>query len=91
MKSSTIPTAPDAKYRTIVQHATATQMDRLFDALLYDLQNLTNVSTDSFKKQLDIWFRSIPNTPKIDGCGPTVLAESNSITKLNYLIKLKRI
>ena len=47
IKSSTVPTALDAKYRTIIQHATARQMERLFNALPYDLQNMTNVTLDT--------------------------------------------
>ena len=79
LKSSTIPTNIGAKYRTIIQNATARQMERLFNALPYDLQNKKDISTDTFKKHLDLWLRNIPDTPKIDGYGVTVPAESNSI------------
>ena len=51
----------------------------LFNALPYELQNLTNVETDTFKKHLDDWLRTIPDTPKINGYGVSVPAVSNSI------------
>ena len=54
-------------------------MKRVFNSLPYELQNLTNVETDTFKKHLDDWLRIIPNTPKIDGYVALVLAVSNSI------------
>ena len=73
------PTLINVKYRTIIQNSTAKQMERLFNALPYELQNLTNVETDTFKKHLDDWLRTIPDTPKIDSYGASVPAASNSI------------
>ena len=32
-----------------------------------------------FKKELDKWLMKVPDTPKIDGYGTTVAAETNSI------------
>ena len=54
-------------------------MERLFNALPYELQNLTKVETDTLKKHLDNCLRTIPDTPKIDGYGASVPAASNSI------------
>ena len=79
LKSSAIPTNIGAKYRSIIQNVTARQMERLFNALPYDLQNKKDISTDTFKKHLDLWLRNIPDTPRVDGYGMTVPAESNSI------------
>merc|ERR1712180_316049 len=45
----------------------------------YKIQNITNVETDTFKKHLDDWLRTIPDTPKIDSYGASVPAASNSI------------
>ena len=56
-------------------------MERLFNAIPYKLQNVKNVKTDTFKKQLDKWLRGVPDTPKIDNYGATVGAATNSITK----------
>ena len=74
LKSSIIPTIINDKYRTIIQNSTARQMERLFNALPYELQNITNVETDTFKKHLDDWLRTIPDTPKIDSYGASVPA-----------------
>ena len=79
LKSSTIPTAINDKYRTIIQNSTVRQMERLLNALPYELQNLTNVERDTFKKHLDDWLRTIPDTPKMDGYGGSVPAASNII------------
>ena len=81
IKSATIPTTLDEKYRTIIHNSTARQMERLFNAIPYKLQNVKNVKTDTFKKQLDKWLRGVPDTPKIDNYGATVGAATNSITK----------
>ena len=67
------------KYITIIQNSIARQMESLFKALPYELQNLTNVEIDTFKKHLDDWLRTIPDTPKIDSNGVSVPAASNSI------------
>ena len=79
LKSPIIQTSINDKYRTIIQNSTARQMERLFNALPYELQNITNVETDTFKKHLDNWLRTIPDTPKIDIYGKSVPAASNSI------------
>ena len=79
LKLSTIPMAINDKYRTIIQNSTERQMGKLFNALPYKLQNLKNVETDAFKKHLDGWLRTIPDTPKIDSYGASVPAASNSI------------
>ena len=81
LKSATIPTTLDNRYRTIIQHSTARQMERLYNALPYRLQNIREVRTDTFKKHLDRWLRDIPDTPKIGNYGASVSAETNSITE----------
>ena len=82
LKLSTIPMAINDKYRTIIQNSTVRQMEWLFSALPYELQNLTNVETDTSKKHLEDWLRTIPDTSKIDGYGASVPAASNSIVDL---------
>ena len=76
-----IPTNLDGKYRTLIQNSTARQMERLFNALPYEIQKITDVKLDTFKKHLDKWLRGIPNTPKINDYGVAVGAETNSVTK----------
>ena len=81
IKSAAIPTTIDGKHRTQIQNSTARQMERLFNALPYEIQKITDVKLDTFKKHLDKWLKNIPDTPKIDDYGVAVGAETNSITK----------
>ena len=80
IRSATIPTTLDSRYRTVIHHSTARQMERLFNALPHRLQNIRGVKTDTFKRHLDRWLRDIPDTPKIDNYGASVSAATNSIT-----------
>ena len=79
IKSMTIPTALSNKFRTKIQQSTARQMERLFNAIPYDLQNKSDISPDTFKGHLDKWLKTIPDTPRIDNYGASVNAETNSI------------
>ena len=51
----------------------------LFIILPPNIRKITGKTTETFKKHIDKWLISIPDTPKIDGYGITVAAESNSI------------
>ena len=87
IKSTTIPTNVKGKNRTLIQHSTARQMERLFNAIPYELQNITGVRTETFKKHLDEWLSGIPDTPKIDDYGARVSAETNSVTQQKKAIR----
>ncbi len=54
-------------------------MGRLFNSLPYELQKLTNVKKDTFKKHLDRWLKGVPDTPRVGGNASRVAAPSNSI------------
>ena len=45
----------------------------------YTKNQISYKYTDTFKKELDKWLMKVPDTPKIDGYGATVAAETNSI------------
>ena len=77
--STVIPLGIKYRDRTLIHNSTAKKMERLFNALPQDLRNITGVKTDSFKRRLDVWLQTVPDTPKIDDYGVTVAAESNSI------------
>ena len=64
LKLATIPTTLDNRYRTIIQHSTARQMERLYNALPYRLQNIREVRMDTFKKHLDRCFEIYPTPPR---------------------------
>ena len=66
IRSAKIPTTWDNRYRTIIHHSTARQMERLYNTLPYRLQNIRGVKTDISKRHLDRWLRDIPDAPKID-------------------------
>ena len=65
--------------RTLIHNSTARKMERLFNAIPQNIRNTTGQTKDTFKRHLDKWLRNIPDTPKIDGYGITIAAESNSI------------
>ena len=56
-------------------------MEKLYNTLPYRLQNVRDVRTDTFKKHLNRWLRDIPNTPKIDNYGASVITETNRNNK----------
>ena len=85
LRSATIPTTLDGRYRTIIQHSTARKMERLYNSLPHRLQNIRKVKTNTFKLHLDRWLRDIPDTPKMGNYGASVGSETNSITdQKNY-------
>ena len=43
------------------------------------LQTVTGVKTESFKRKLDEWLRTIPDTPRIDDYGASVGVSTNSL------------
>ena len=63
----------------LIHYSPARKMERLFNILPPHLRRMTGVKTDTFKKELDKWLMKVPDTPKIDGYGATVAAETNSI------------
>ena len=79
IKSPVIPTTLSGGYRTVIHNSTARQMERLFNALPYRLQTVTGVRTETFKRKLDEWLRTIPDTPKIDDYGASVGVSTNSL------------
>ena len=81
IKSPAIPTTINSRNRTMIHNSTARQMERLFNALPYKLQTVTNVKTETFKRKLDGWLKMIPDTPRIDDYGASVSAVTNSIVE----------
>ena len=79
IKSRAIPTTLSGGSRTAIHNSTARQMERLFNVLPYKLQTVTGVKTETFKRKLDEWLSTIPDTPRIDDYGSRVAADSNSI------------
>ena len=79
IKSQVIPTMLSGGNRTVIHNSTAKQMERLFNTLSYRLQTVTGVKTETFKRKLDEWLRTIPDTPRIDDYGASVGVSTNSL------------
>ena len=84
IKTTSIPLVINGKRikernRTLIHNATARKMERLFNVLPQNVRNITGTTTNTFKDHLDEWLKGIPDTPRIDGYGAWVSAESNSI------------
>jgi len=54
-------------------------MGRLFNFLPHEIQKITNVKKDTFKKHLDRWLKGVPDTPRVGEYASRVAAPSNSI------------
>ena len=61
----------------MVFNSPAIKMMRLFNAIPGQLRNITGVKIDTFKRKLDTWLLSVPDTPIIDSYKES--AESNSL------------
>ena len=65
--------------RTKLFNSTGKKMERLFNAVPLKIRNIEEKNVETFKKYLDKWLRTIPDTPRIDDYGGRVAADSNSI------------
>ena len=79
IRSRAIPTTLSCGSRTAIHNSTARQMERLFNVLPYRLQTVTGVKTETFKRKLDEWLSTVPDTPRIDDYGASVGVSTNSL------------
>ena len=75
IKSNRVPTSR----LNIIHYSPARKMERLFNCLPQKIKSITGVNTETFKKRLDDWLRTVPDQPRIDDYGASVAAETNSI------------
>ena len=54
-------------------------MERSFNAIPSEIRNIEEKNVETFKKHLDKWLRTVPDTPMIDDYGGRVTVDSNSI------------
>merc|ERR1712106_621675 len=66
-----------SKNSSVIFNSPALKMMRLFNAIPGELRDTTEVKIDTFKRKLDKWLLSVPDTPIIDNY--KAAAESNSI------------
>ena len=60
-------------------------MERLFNVLPPNIREITGKTTETFKKHIDKWLISIPDTPTIDDCSNNDLAEGEVIIAISHL------
>ena len=65
--------------RTKIHNSTAKKMERLYNSLPPEIGKITEKGVEIFKRKLDTWLKTLPDTPKIDDYGSRVAAVSNSI------------
>ena len=53
--------------------------ERTFNSIPRMLQNMTEVTLDTFKRQLDKWMLKVPDLPKCNGYAKSVRARSNAL------------
>ena len=73
--------------RSKMHNSTAKKMERLFNTLPSNIRNTSEKSIETFKRKVDTWLKTLPDTPKIDDYGSRVVAESNSI--INQAVTLR--
>ena len=66
----------------MILNSAARQMERLFNALPYKLQAVMGVKTETFKRKLDEWLRTISDTSRTDDYGASVGVSTNSLVEL---------
>ena len=68
-----------SKEKNLIFNSPARQIQRLFNSIPAKLRNITGVSTDTFKKHLDVWLNTVPDQPRGGGYSKWVAAETNSV------------
>ena len=58
---------------------------RLFNCLPPELRNLSGCSTDCFKRQLDLYLKTIPDEPQVPGYTAQRRADTNSLLDMSRL------
>ena len=76
--------------RTKVHNSAVSKMARLFDKLLLNLRMMINVTAETFKRNLDVWLKDVPNTPK-QSCHYTFIMTKKEPLKPLYLYTCKGI
>ena len=65
--------------RTKIYYSTGKKMERSFNAIPPEIRNIEEKNVETFKKHLDKWLITVPDTPRIDDYGGRVTVDSNSI------------
>ncbi|CAL4086581.1 unnamed protein product, partial [Meganyctiphanes norvegica] len=77
IKATRVKWNKNSKNSSMIFNSPALKMMRIFNAIPGELRDITGVRIDTFKRKLDKWLYSVPDTPIIDNY--KAAAESNSI------------
>ena len=73
-----------------IYNSPANKTQRLFNCIPGKIRNLTKVTTDTFKRHLDEWLKTVPDQPRGGSYSGRVAAESNSIQHQQVLLRTRR-
>ena len=84
MISSKIPNEANGKRlsrveKNLIYNCPARRVQRLFNSIPGKIRNITNVTSDTFKRHLDEWLKKVPDQPRGGGYSQRVAAESNNV------------
>ena len=90
-----IPNSANGKRLTRVEkrqiyNCPARKIQRLFNCIPGKIRNITKVTTDTFKRHLDEWLKTVPDQPRGGGYSGRVAAESNSIQHQSVTLRTRR-
>ena len=72
-----------------IYNSPANKTQRLFNCIPGKIRNLTKVTTDTFKRHLDEWLKTVPDQPRGGSYSGRVVAESNSIQHQQVLLRTR--
>ena len=84
MISSKIPNEANGKRlsrveKNLIYNCPARRVQRLFNSIPGKIRNITDVTSDTFKRHLDEWLKKVPDQPRGKGCSKLVATETNSV------------
>ena len=68
-----------AKMKSKLYNSPLRETERAFNSMPKHLRNITEVTTDTFKRHLDNWLLKIPDQPKCRGYARLVSSKSNTL------------
>ena len=93
--SSKIPNMANGKRLSRVEkrqiyNCPSRKTQRIFNSIPGSIRNLTGVTTDTFKRHLDEWLKTVPDQPRGGGYSERVAAELNSIQHQAAIMHARR-
>jgi len=82
----TVKNSATARVKTIRNSSFAIHAPRLFNTLPLSIRSMKGCTIETFKKNLDIYLKSVPDEPQIQGYTAIRRAETNSLLHMTPLI-----